>query len=381
MPFVWFSEYFFHMRTIVCKLVVQSDAIPALKATLKAFADACNFTADWGRKHKVSAQFRLHEGCYRDIRSTFGLSANLACRAIARVSPRLTKVKTRDSVFRPTSVDYDARIFRFHEKDWLVGLTLIGGRRKFALSIGQYQRDALTGKTPTAAVLTKRDGNFYIGISVDDKNTPIQPTSTVLGVDLGLTDIATLSDGTRFSGAKLTAQRLQRAKVRRALQSKAAKASRTGRRSRHRLIRRLKGRETRFQKSVNHEISRTIVRKAVALKAAIAIEDLKGIRERTNGRLRRKQRGLHNSWAFHQLREFLTYKAARAGVPLIPVDPRYTSQRCNKCSHTEKANRRGKVFKCTSCGNVSDADINAANNIAQLGANVIRAEQSSQVRV
>lgn len=340
---------------------------------MQAFADGCNFVAEWGRAHKESNQFALQRGCYKDIRAKFGLSANLAVRAIARVAPHLAKAKTRDSIFRPTSVDYDSRIFAFDERNWLVGLTLLGGRAKFALSIGQYQRDVLAGKTPKSAVLTKRNGAFFIGIRIEDGNTPLKPTDRVIGVDLGLRDIAVLSDGAKFSGTKLTAQRVQRAKVRRSLQSKAAQGTRTTRRNCRRLLRRLKGREARFQRQVNHEISRKIVNLAVAQNAAIAIEDLTGIRERTNKKLRRKQRGLHNSWAFWQLRAFLTYKAALVGVALSVVDPAYTSQTCSCCG--KRGKRKAKVFACTSCGTF-DADENAAKNISQLGASVNRPEKS-----
>jgi len=361
------------VRTIVCKLTAAPDAEKRITDTMQAFADGCNFVAEWGRINKETHQFALHRGCYRDVRSKFGLSANLAVRAIARVAPRLAKAKTRDSVFRPTSVDYDSRIFVFDERNWLVGLTLLGGRAKFALNIGQYQRDALAGKTPKSAVLTKRNGMFFIGIHVDDGDVPMKPTDKVIGVDMGLHDIAVLSDGTKFSGTKLTAQRVQRAKVRRSLQSKAAKGTRTTRRSCRRLLRRLKGREARFQRQVNHEISRKIVDQAVAQNASIAIEDLTGIRERTNKKLRRKQRGLHNSWTFWQLRSFLTYKSALAGIPMTVVDPAYTSQTCSCCG--KRGKRKGKVFACTSCG-MFDADENAAKNIAQLGVSVNHPEKS-----
>jgi putative transposase len=360
-------------RTIVCKLLVQPAQDAELSATVRAFADACNFAADWARQNKVSQQFAIHKGCYREIRTKFGLSANLACRAIARVAPRMANPKTRDSVFKPTSADYDARIFTFKESDWTVSLTTVAGRRHFGMSIGQYQRDALAGKKPTAATLCRAGHGWAIHIVVDDGDVPLKPADKVLGVDLGLTDIASLSDGTRFSGAALTAQRLQRAKVRRSLQSKAAKAGRPGRRSRHRLIRRLKGREERFQKWVNHNISRRIVDTAAATGSSIAMEDLTGIRDRTNGKLRRKQRGLHNCWAFHQLRSFVSYKAQRAGVALVLVNPRNTSKTCHVC-HTA-GTRSGKVFHCTSHG-VFDADVNAARNIAWLGAKVIGPGQS-----
>lgn len=362
-------------KTIVCKLNVAPDVVPRIDKTLVAFADACNFVADLGRKEKRWRQFELHRLCYKEIRARFGLSANLAVRAIARVSPRLRKEKTRNSIFRPTSIDYDNRIFRFHEKDWLVGLTLLDGRAKFALSIGQYQRDNLVGQTPTAATLVKRNGIYFLNICVKVPDKPVLHPTSIIGVDMGITDIAVLSDGTRFSGKDITIQRLQRAKVRRSLQTKAAKKDRTGRRSCHRLNGRLKGREARYQKVVNHKISRLVVEKAKAENAGIAIEDLTGIRDRTQKKLRRKQRGLHSSWAFYQLRSFLEYKAKREGVPLVIVDPHYTSQTCAQCQ--SKGTRRGKVFACPKCGTFDDADKNAAKNIARLGRLVIPPAQSS----
>lgn len=357
----------------MCKLMVPPDAEQRIIATMQAFADACNVVADWGRANQISNQFALQRGCYKNIRGSLGLSANLTVRAIARVAPRLAKVKTRAIVFRPTSVDYDSRIFTFDEKNWLVGLTLLGGRFKFGLSIGQYQRDALARQKPKSAVLTKRNGLFFIGIHIDDGNVPLIPSDKVVGVDMGLRDIAVLSNGTKFSGTKLTALRMQRAKVRRSLQSKAARGTRTTRRSCRRLLRRLKSCETRFQRHVNHEISRTIISHAVSQNSAIAIEDLTGIMARTTKKLPRKQRGLHNSWAFGQLRAFLTYKSAIAGVRLYVVDPAYTSQTCCCCG--KRGMRKRKLFVCTNCG-IFDADVNAAKNIAQLGASVNRPEKS-----
>lgn len=352
----------------------QSEAIDA---TMRAFADACNFVADMGRKEQVSRQFALHKLCYKAIRDRFGLSANLAVRAIARVAPRLAKPKTRHSVFQPTSVDYDCRIFAFRERDWMVSLTLLGGRYRFLLDIGDYQREALRGKTPTAAVLCKKGSVYYINICIDEPTPePTTPTGCI-GVDLGLRDIATASTGKSFSGTKITAKRLKRAKVVRSLQSKAAKGKRSTRRNCRRVLRRLKGRVARFQRCLNHAISKEIVRDAREANASIALEDLTGIRERTNRKLSRKRRGLHNSWAFYQLRQFLVYKAALAGVALTLVDPKYTSQTCSCCG--ERGERSGKRFACTSCGHVADADVNAARNIARLGLPVTEAEESRTV--
>ncbi len=117
-----------------------------------------------------------------------------------------------------------------------------------------------------------------------------------------------------------------------------------------------------------------IVEKAKRQSRAIALEDLEGIRDRTNKRLRKSQRGFHNTWAFFQLRQFIEYKAARAGVKVIWVDPAWTSQMCSCCLHV--GSRSGSRFSCSNCGTVLHADLNGALNIAAVGATVTRPEYS-----
>ena len=107
----------------------------------------------------------------------------------------------------------------------------------------------------------------------------------------------------------------------------------------------MSGKEKRFQKHINHQISRQLVNNAVTNKQAIAIEDLTGIRERTNKKPRsRKDKRLGNNWAFYQLRQFLTYQCVLVGVKLILVNPAWTSQTCHKCFVI--GNRKGKKFAC-----------------------------------
>src|SRR6266516_7307567 len=99
---------------------------------------------------------------------------------------------------------------------------------------------------------------------------------------------------------------------------------------------------------------------------AIALEDLRHIRSRTEARLRKSQRAKHSSWSFWQLRFFLQYKATLAGVLLHTVDPRNTSRTCQVCKHCEKANRKSQAsFVCQNCGYTDNAYRNAAINISR----------------
>jgi IS605 OrfB family transposase len=364
--------------TVSCKLAYTPSQKAQLERTLKAFADACNFVAEQGRQHKISQQFALHKLCYKSVREQFGLSANLAVRAIARVAPRLAKKPTRDSEFAPTSVDYDVRIFTFKESDWSVSLTLLDGRARFFPHIGDYQKAMLSGKQPTSAVLCKKRGAFFLDIQVKiESDAPITPTG-MLGVDLGVKNIATLSDGTVMSSAALNAYRKQRHQIRRSLQAKTHKqASRRSKQNVRRLLKRLSGKESRTVKLVNHTISKAIVRQAKEAKQAIVFEDLSGIRDRTNQKLRKSERTLHNAWSFYSLQQFVEYKAKLAGIPVVKIDARYTSQTCHQCLHIGQ--RKGEAFKCANCGLDTHADVNAAQNIATVGAVVTRLEDSEKL--
>lgn len=355
--------------TIACKLQVADALVPEINETMLVFAVAC----DWinaNTPEKMTNKTAMQSLVYQDVRRNFGLSSNLAIQAIRRVcANRKTAFQKGKQVkkFSPTSVSYDARIFSFRETDWTVSIKLLNSRQRLKLLIGNYQVGLLKGQEPTSAVLVKRrSGEYYIHITIDQPTNPITETNNVLGVDLGRTDIATTSEEESWSGKQITDKRNHYAKLRASLQKKATKGTRSTRRCCRQLLARLSGKEKRFQKHINHEISRLLVNHAVTNKKAIAIEDLTGIRERTNKKPRSKiDKRLGNSWAFYQLRQFLTYKCILAGVKLILVNPAWTSQTCHKCLAI--GDRKGKKFSCSRCGNQCDADYNGAKNIEALG--------------
>jgi IS605 OrfB family transposase len=113
---------------------------------------------------------------------------------------------------------------------------------------------------------------------------------------------------------------------------------------------------------VNHRIAKDVVAVAERTDRGIALEELGGIRDRVT--VPRHQRAAVSSWSFQHLERVIAYKALRAGIPVITVDPAYTSQRCPRCGHTEKANRAARDdFCCRRCGLAGPADHVAAVNI------------------
>jgi putative transposase len=361
--------------TVSCKLEVSPEQSIKIDGTLQAFAAACEYVNQTVAP-TLTNELAMQSLVYHEVRARFGLSAQLAIHAIRRVSGnRKTSKKDGKPVnsFAPTSATYDARTFSFREKDWTVSLTTIDGRERFVLAIGNYQLGLLKGQKPKTATLCKRkDGSYYLNIQLESEPPEPEKTTKVLGCDLGRTDIVVTSEGDKFSGKEITKVRNHYANLRANIQEKASRGTRSSRRRCRELLKRLSGKERRFQELVNHTISHRLVTKAKANNQAIALEDLTGIRERTNQMPRsKKERRLSNSWAFYQLRQFLTYKAIKHGVRLLIIDPRYTSQTCHKCSHINpvrgESYRSGKSFACGHCGWRGDADLNGSKNIATLG--------------
>lgn len=97
------------------------------------------------------------------------------------------------------------------------------------------------------------------------------------------------------------------------------------------------------------------------------MENLEGIRERASA-VRREMRWQIGNWAFYQLQAFVSYKAQAAGIPVVLVPAPYTSLTCSACGHCARANRKSQSdFHCQQCGLQTNADYNAARNIASRG--------------
>jgi putative transposase len=207
--------------------------------------------------------------------------------------------------------------------------------------------------------LVYRDGAWFLYATVNYIEPPADEAQDVIGIDLGVVNIAVDSDGHRYSGAHVNSLRQRHRRLR-------AKLSRKYTTSARRRLNKRRRKERRFATWVNHNISKRIVAEAQRTKRAIALEDLKGIRSRI--RARKSQRATLHSWSFHQLRSFVSYKAKMAGVRVVLVDPRNTSRTCPACGHCAKENRPDQAtFQCQSCSLAGLADLIAALNIRVRG--------------
>lgn len=264
-------------QTMLLKLQPTPEQHRALLQTMHAFNAACTATAELAFALKSANKFELQRQVYIRLRAEFGLPAQLAIRAISKVSEAYKRDKSIQPTFRPEgAIVYDQRVMSFQGL-LRVSLLTLQGRALIPFLIGAYQQarlDAIVGQ----ADLLFREGVFSLAVTIDQPAPPANQPQGTLGVDLGIVNLATDSDGEAFSGAPVEQVR---------------------------------------------------------------------------------QRIL-------QLRAFLSYKAALAGVCLHLVDPRNTSRICSVCGHCEKANRKSQAeFVCQSCGFAAPADWNAAVNISR----------------
>src|SRR6266516_237434 len=244
-----------------------------------------------------------------------------------------------------SAIAWDRRVFRTYD------LHRIAYGRVRALGLFAHRK----GESD----LLCRDGQWYLYATCEVPEPSQTSPAGFVGVDLGIVNIATTSDGNCHAGKHLNRVRHRNQRLRTKLQKKATKSAK-------RLLKKRRRKEARFAADTNHVIAKRIVAEAIRTSRGIALEDLQGIRGRV--RLRTPQRATLHSWSFHQLGRFIAYKARRAGVVVVWVDPAYSSQTCSACGHAERANRQDQAkFRCQSCGFAGHADWNAARNIADRG--------------
>lgn len=348
--------------TTKIKLLTTVEQYSKLLETMKRFNHACNFISETAFNTKTFSKIKLQKMIYYQAREEFELSAQMVVRAIGKVATSYKVDKKSLHVFKETgAMVYDERILSFKGINTASILTL-DGRILVPMLISEYHKGVLQGKRVRGqADLILQDGIFYLLLVVEfPEPEPISP-SDIIGVDLGIKNIAVDSNGETFSGNKVNSIRNRYAKLRSKLQKKGTKSAK-------RLLKKRSRKERRFATDVNHCISKKIVAKAKAQNSCIALEDLKGIRERTT--VRKSQRRQHHSWSFYQLRQFIEYKATLAGVPVILVDPRNTSRTCPICGYISKNNRPTRdLFRCQKCNFSGPADSIAAENIRRVGVN------------
>lgn len=347
------------------KLTVRVRLLPDAEqaASLVVMTERFNAAADWiaGElfARKVSNKIEAQRLLYHEIRERFGISSQTAILALHRACEAYKRDKSIRPRFRKDAgITYDVRTLSFKGIDKVSMLTLTG-RILVPMVVAGYQAERMGHRKGQCDLVRRKDGKWFLMVTVDVPEATQIPVTDFIGVDLGIANIATDSDGGTHSGAAVEKVRKRHRLQRRRLQRKCSKGAK-------KKLKRIGEKESRFRRHENHCISKTIVETAKRTGRGIAIEDLEGITGRVTAR---GGDGRHRlkGWSFAQLRSFIDYKAELYGVPLILVDPRNTSRTCAECGHCEKANRKSQSeFSCRSCNHQANADVNAARNIRAL---------------
>jgi len=259
------------------------------------------------------------------------------------------------------SVRLDRRTYTLIKTDnkkypYFVSITTKEGRVKFPLGIGEARLEYFEYQNRNAEIVNS-DGHFYLNVVFEVPETRVEKTNEVVGVDLGLTNIATATTAESrktefFSGLAYKKRLMQLREEYRSAKTKRSKKN-------------IGTKIMRINKDTAHKISKALVDNAIKNKAkAIVFEDLKKLKPK-RGRMIKKNNFRVSMFMRRKIQEYTQYKAGLNGVPVVTVDPFHTSQRCPRCSHTERKNRRGILFSCLNCTYKNNADRIGSINIAQ----------------
>ncbi|MFB7345299.1 RNA-guided endonuclease InsQ/TnpB family protein [Streptomyces hydrogenans] len=361
-------------------LPVSAYDVDALAATLRACNRAANHASEVAFTKNLKRRNALQKEVYFALKAEYDLGAQPAVRVVKKVcdayatlksnaragnlgregSKRRLRAESKPIRFREDAAQpFDDRILTWNLDARTVSIWTVAGRIKHIPFVGSPEALKLLASRKGESDLVMRDGVFFLIATIDVPEPEVSEPDGFLGVDLGVVNIATTSDGEIMSGRRLNRYRRRMLALRRKLQKKRTKSAK-------RVLKRMCRRESRHGANTNHVIAKKLVVTAERTSRGIALEDLSGIRQRVTAK--KPQRSSLHSWAFAQLGAFVEYKARRAGVPVVLVDPRNTSRQCSECRHTHRTNRVTQArFVCRSCGAVLHADHNGSRNIAHRG--------------
>jgi len=259
-----------------------------------------------------------------------------------------TKLKKKP-IIKSCPISFNRNLFTFSFEKVRIATFVKGKRQNVPIEIPEYYWKYLDWRYQTLEIIKDRKGRLFFHITFSrDINTPISCGNRIMGVDVGINNLAVTSEGVFFKTPKTQIRKFHY--LRKRLQSKGTKSAK-------RLLRKLSGRQKRFMRHYNHVVSKSIVSNA----DTILMENLKGIRKVTKGK--RFNRWLNN-WSFYQLQSFVKYKAEREGKIVKFVKPYMTSQTCSSCGLV--GSRYYDSFTCLHCGFSLQSDFNASCNLRRL---------------
>ncbi|SFR30901.1 MULTISPECIES: RNA-guided endonuclease InsQ/TnpB family protein [Halorubrum] len=363
-------------RTAITRLTLTSEQRTLLDATISEWKRACNISSRIGWRADEARKTRLQKLAYDEVREETRLGRQHTILATHQAAAALSGIDDIEALeedyatsrpeFTADTVKYDTRTMTLFD-DGTVSLSTVGDRIRCELVLPddengyQYQYLDSEALEITESTLSRRDGGYYIHLEFrkpkPKKRAEVRDDTedrTVLGVDLGIANIATTSTAYFASGDELRHRHREFERIRGRLQ-------RTGTQSAHRTIQQMSGRESRHVRNTLHEVANDIIDEALEYDCEyIAFENLRHIRDRAP-----RVKEFHQ-WAHRQLVDMVESKADAEGLRVVYVSPENTSRRCPECGHTSEGNRIARSeFECQSCGETGNADYVGAKNVGR----------------
>ena len=365
--------------TAKVQIITTGEDRVLLDKTMDTYRKACNYVAAYVfRTHDLN-QASLNKALYADLRSHYGLKSQMAQSVLKTVIARFKTVLANEKAWikvRFKKPQYDLVWNRDYSLSKAIfSLNTLDGRVKlpfYAKGMEQYFDSSIYSFG--TAKLVQKHGKYFLHIPVTSEVAEVPPSDicNVVGIDRGINFLVATYDSKHkagfVSGRAVKQRRAKYKQIRKDLQQCGTPSSR-------RRLKAIGQRENRWMQDVNHCVSKALVENN-SEHTLFVLEDLTGIRHATE-RVKRKGRYVSVSWSFYDLEQKLKYKAARNHSMVINVSPKYTSQTCPICGHTERGNRDKKrhLFTCRNCGYHSNDDRIGAMNLYRMGINYLTDKQ------
>jgi putative transposase len=375
----------------MCMLVQKAfkfklDLTAQEKEILGGWISTCRFLYNKALEHRILnyTQFRKSLNYYDqtkelvEVKKHFDFVKEVPAQALQQ------KLKDLDSAFQRF---YKGRGFpKFKKKHSVDGIRFPDGKTLVVTKLNKnkshiklpkignikfFQSREIKGIIRNATI-TRSENEFYISLQTQYEKEVKPRNENPIGIDRGVRTMAVTSEGESLRKPNLEKLEAKVKKIQKRL-SKKKKFSKNFQKECVKL-RKTHSKIVRVKRDNLHKVTTRIANNH----GVVVLENLqtkkmtrsaKGTAEKHGKNVKAKsglnRAILQNNW--YEFETLLKYKLEWSGGRLVKVDPKFTSQSCNRCGHTDKANRKVDSFKCLSCGHKDHADINSAKNILGRG--------------
>ena len=346
---------------------------------LEMYKRIVNELLDYAHSKGITSFKRLKAEKYHELRQRYSKLPShyiyTACQMACYIYKSFRKLKRKDKaksdkpMFNKDVIMLDDHLFKLDLENWVVRISTPNGRIRFKVLHGVYHekfRDWKIGQ----AWLIKRNDKIYLNV-VFSKSVEIRDYREVIGVDVNENNV-TIANSQRFIMFETrervirTAYFLKRRKIQSKIRCRRVKAK---------VLAKYRDRERSRVLDIYHKVTNKIVKVALRMNSAIALENLKEIRRKIN--CSKELNGRLHRWSFRKFQQILEYKAKLNGIDVIYVNPRKTSSLCPICGRKLSPNGR-RLLKCE-CGLIADRDAVGSWNIRLRGLKSLKIDVGSSV--